>query len=192
MRRIGLLGGTFNPPHVGHLIMAEEARLKGKLDEIWWLPNRIPPHKKLSSDTSEEQRMELVSKMVQLHPAYKLSKMEMDRTGPSYTVDTVGELLNKEQNCHFSFIMGGDSLINFHKWYKADKLQKMISFIVLVRPGFAVPTNIEEFKEILLLDEVSLELSSSYIRDKIKNHSMNKFLLTNEVFSYIKENRLYE
>jgi nicotinate-nucleotide adenylyltransferase len=191
MKKIGLLGGTFDPPHVGHLIMAEEARIKGQLDEIWWMPNRIPPHKKLSSETSEQQRIELVTKMVELHPCYKLTSVEMDRSGLSFTFDTVRSLLNERPNDHFSFIMGGDSLEHFHSWHRSKELQEMIRFIVLTRPGFAVP-EMTFFKEILLIDEVSLELSSSYIRRKIKDGSLNRFLLTEEVYQFIKENRLYE
>lgn len=191
MKKIGLLGGTFDPPHVGHLIMAEEARLKGQLDEIWWMPNRIPPHKKISSGTSEQHRMELVKRMVELHHSYKLTSLEMDRTGLSYTVDTIRELLNEKPNDHFSFIMGGDSLKHFHRWHKSKELQKLIRFIVIHRPGFSIPEK-NDFNDILLLDEVSLELSSSYIREKIKDRSLNQFLLTKEVYQFIKENRLYE
>jgi len=191
MKKIGLLGGTFDPPHVGHLIMAEEARLKGQLDEIWWMPNRIPPHKELSSATSEQQRLELVTKMIELHPSYKLTSVEMNRSGLSYTYDTVRTLLKEKPNNDFSFIMGGDSLKNFHTWYRSEELQKMIRFIVLSRPGFSVPKK-NSFKDILFLDEVNLELSSSYIRRKIKERSLNRFLVTNEVYQYIKESRLYE
>ncbi|WP_416149289.1 nicotinate-nucleotide adenylyltransferase [Salipaludibacillus sp. HK11] len=191
MKKIGLLGGTFDPPHVGHLIMAEEARLKGNLDEIWWMPNRIPPHKELSSGAPEHQRIRLVEKMVEQHSTYKFSRLELERSGPSYTVDTIRHLLKTRPNDDFSFIMGGDSLKHFHLWYQSEELQRMLRFIVLVRPGFAV-ADTNNFKEILVIDDVSLELSSSYIREKIKGKSFNQFLLTKEVYQFVKENRLYE
>ncbi|PYZ94220.1 nicotinate (nicotinamide) nucleotide adenylyltransferase [Salipaludibacillus keqinensis] len=191
MKKVGLLGGTFDPPHLGHLMMAEEARLKTELDEIWWMPNRIPPHKQLSSNTTENQRVTLVSKMVDLHPSYKLSKVEMERSGPSYTVDTIKKLQNDHPDVQFSFIMGGDSLKHFSMWDRSDELQKMLPFIVLIRPGFAIP-EATKFLDLTILDEISLELSSSYIREKVKNNSLNQFLLIKEVYEYIRENRLYE
>lgn len=191
MRRIGLLGGTFDPPHYGHLIMAEEARIQAKLDEVWWLPNRIPPHKAPPSSSAEADRVAMVEEMTAQHEAYKLSLVEINREGLSYTVDTIAELQNAYHDCEFSFIMGGDSLQYFHKWYDWQRLGSMLPFIVLPRPGFDWPeTGIPN--ELIVLDEVSLELSSSYLRQKVKTGDVNPFLLTAGVHRYIKEHRLYE
>ncbi|RKL68644.1 nicotinate (nicotinamide) nucleotide adenylyltransferase [Salipaludibacillus neizhouensis] len=191
MKKVGIFGGTFDPPHLGHLIMAEEARIKGELDEIWWMPNYVPPHKKVSSKTTEKQRIDLVTLMVNTHDSYKLCLIEMQRKGLSYTADTVQDLLEDYPNMQFSFIMGGDSLKNFHSWHKSEELQAMLPFIVIVRPGFQVP-RVSVPKEVLLLEEVTVELSSSYIRKSIRSNKENKFLLLNEVYQFIKENRLYE
>ncbi|MGJ9381666.1 nicotinate-nucleotide adenylyltransferase [Salipaludibacillus sp. CF4.18] len=191
MKKVGIFGGTFDPPHLGHLIMAEEARIKGELDEIWWMPNYVPPHKKVSSKTTEQQRIDLVTLMVNTHDSYKLCLIEMQRKGLSFTADTVQDLLEDYPNVQFSFIMGGDSLKNFHSWHKSEKLQAMLPFIVIVRPGFQVP-RVSVPKEVLLLEEVTVELSSSYIRKSIRSNKENKFLLLHEVYQFIKENRLYE
>lgn len=190
MKKVGIFGGTFDPPHLGHLIMAEEARIKGELDEIWWVPNHVPPHKKVSSKTTEQQRIDLVSLMVKIHDSYKLCLVEMQRKGLSYTADTIQYLQADYPDVHFSFIMGGDSLTNFHSWYKSEELQTMLPFIVIVRPGFEIPL-VRIPKELLVLDEVTVELSSSYIRKSVQTKQDNKFLLTNEVYQFIKENRLY-
>ncbi|MCE7794178.1 nicotinate-nucleotide adenylyltransferase [Salipaludibacillus sp. CUR1] len=191
MKKVGLLGGTFDPPHLGHLIMAEEARLKKKLDEIWWMPNHIPPHKKLASGISEQDRIKLVAKAAELHPAYRLCTLEMERSGPSYTVDTVRLLQKEYSNKQFYFIMGGDSLNNFHKWYKYDQLKEMIPFIVISRPGFLI-SDADAPSRMTVLDDVSVELSSTYIRKSLKEGAINRFVLPEGVYEYIKENHLYE
>ncbi|SER79811.1 nicotinate-nucleotide adenylyltransferase [Salisediminibacterium halotolerans] len=190
MRRIGLLGGTFDPPHYGHLIMAEEARIQGNLDEVWWIPNRIPPHKAQPASSSEADRVAMVEEMVKEHKDYKLSRVEIDRGGLSYTVDTIAELQSTYADSEFSFIMGGDSLLHFHKWHDWERLGSMLPFIVLPRPGFDWPSSAVP-EELLMLDEVSLELSSSYLRKKIKAQEENPFLFTSGVYRYIKEHRLY-
>lgn len=191
MKRVGILGGTFDPPHLGHLMMAEEARIRAGLDEVWWIPNYTPPHKQLSSQTTEEQRIELVSMTVKLHPAYRMCLAEMERKGRSYTVDTIKYLQSKYPGVHFSFIMGGDSLKNFHSWYKSEELQLLLPYIVIARPGFEVP-KVDVPKQLLILDKVTLELSSSYIRESIQSGKENRFLLPVDVYQFIKEHRLYE
>lgn len=190
MKRIGLLGGTFDPPHIGHLIMAEEARMKGDLHEVWWLPNRKPPHKELSSGISDEHRLALVGKMAELSPAFKLCTKEMLRSGPSFTVDTVKELQLSVPDGDFSFIMGGDSLTHFYKWYKFEELGRLLPFLVISRPGFELPSDGMP-KDVTIIDDVFLELSSSSIRKQLNEGAVNRYLLTEEVYSYIKEHNLY-
>ncbi|UTR14346.1 nicotinate (nicotinamide) nucleotide adenylyltransferase [Salipaludibacillus sp. LMS25] len=191
VKKVGLLGGTFDPPHIGHLVMAEEARLEKSLDEIWWMPNPLPPHKEISSATSEENRRDLVKKMVDCHPAFRLCTFEMECSRPSYTTETVRALMKEMPTIQFSFIMGGDSLENFHKWYKYEELSQLLPFIVLTRPGYEIaqPTL---FRELTVIKNIKLDVSSTEIRKKIKDGSLNRFLLTDAVYEYIREYRLYE
>jgi nicotinate-nucleotide adenylyltransferase len=191
VKKVGLLGGTFDPPHIGHLVMAEEARLEKSLDEIWWMPNPLPPHKEISSDTSEESRLDLVKKMVDCHPSFRLCTFEMERTRPSYTTETVKALMEEMPTIQFSFIMGGDSLENFHKWYKYDELSQLLPFIVVARPGYQ-PKHPTSFRELTIIKNIKLDVSSTEIRNKIKVGSLNRFLLTDAVYDYIREYRLYE
>ncbi|MFA9558811.1 nicotinate-nucleotide adenylyltransferase [Evansella sp. AB-rgal1] len=190
MKRIGILGGTFDPPHIGHLFMAEEARLKVKLDEVWWMPNRIPPHKEIVNNTSQEDRLEMVKKMVALHESYSLCEIELQREGFSYSTDTM-ELLTKEfPDIQFFFILGEDSLLTLNSWYKSERLQQLVTFIVIRRPGFE--SEKESFSEnILMVEGSTVDVSSSSIRDSVQRGLLNRFLLTKDVYEFIKERQLY-
>lgn len=192
MKKIGLLGGTFDPPHIGHLIMAEEARLQCGLEEVWWMPNKIPPHKE-KTDTTEKQRIEMVEQMVRLSPSFALCLKEMERNGPSYTADTLLALKEEMPDIQFHFIMGGDSFENFHLWARYEELQHMIPFIVMKRPGSEKAiVKKEDFIELDFIDRFELNISSSEIREGVNRGTWNKFLVINEVNDYIKEHRLYE
>jgi nicotinate-nucleotide adenylyltransferase len=192
MKKIGLLGGTFDPPHIGHLIMAEEARLQCGLEEVWWMPNKIPPHKE-KTDTKEKQRVEMVEQMVRLSPSFALCLKEMERDGPSYTADTLLALKEEMPDTQFHFIMGGDSFENFHLWARYEELQSMIPFIVMKRPGSEqAKVKKEDFIELNFIDRFELNISSSEIREGVNRGTWNKFLVINEVNHYIKEHRLYE
>ncbi|NJP36518.1 nicotinate-nucleotide adenylyltransferase [Alkalicoccus luteus] len=192
MKHIGILGGTFDPPHIGHVIMAEEARIQFDLDEIWWMPNRIPPHKKMTS-TPEQLRIKMVKSVVQLSDSYRLCLKEMEREGPSYTSETVTRLIDDFPAYNFSFIMGGDSLAGFHKWNDFEKLQKNLSFIVMNRPGGPDPrVNLQEFTKLSFIEGVEMTISSTSIRSKRKSGAWNAFLVPEGVDSVIKEYGLYE
>lgn len=192
MNKIGLLGGTFDPPHIGHLAMAEEARIECGLDEIWWMPNRIPPHKK-QTNTSEKQRIEMVEQMVRLSPSFVLCLKEMEREGPSYTIDTLASLQAERPESEFYFIMGGDSYETFHLWHRYRELQQMLPFIVLARPGADEPAvRREDFSAVYFLERIQLSISSTSIRKSRTEGTWNQFLVTTEVAKVIKEHGLYE
>lgn len=191
-RKIGLLGGTFDPPHLGHLLMAEEARIQCGLEEVWWTPNKIPPHKTQAA-TLEKHRIEMVEQMVRLSSSYDLCLEEMDRKGPSFTLDTLTALKGKHPDSQFYFIMGGDSYESFHLWDRFKQLQQLISFIVVKRPGTGKATVApEDFREIVFLDRIELNVSSTKIRASRSENKWNKFLVTEEVNQLIKEHHLYE
>ncbi|MBB5173970.1 nicotinate-nucleotide adenylyltransferase [Texcoconibacillus texcoconensis] len=190
MRHVGIIGGTFDPPHIGHLLMAEEARLRVNLDEVWWLPNRIPPHKKQPSQTSEKDRLALTERMVSLHEHYQLSTVELERDGRSYTYDTMKQLCERYSDTRFYFIIGGDMIDDLPNWYRIDDLLELVTFIGIDRPGYR---NVPPYDEWMIhLEGALVDVSSSSIRNQIKEGSLNQFLLTKDVFDYIKEYRLYE
>ncbi|WP_078597250.1 nicotinate-nucleotide adenylyltransferase [Evansella clarkii] len=191
MKRIGLLGGTFDPPHIGHLLMAEEARLKMELDEIWWLPNRVPPHKEKTSRTTAMDRLDMVESMTKLNKSYKVCDIELKMEGPSYTVHTIDKLLEKFPGFTFYFIIGEDSLLTLQDWYGSDRLLAMVNFIVIRRPGYTFGEQ-ETAPSITIIQGPVIDVSSTLIRETIYEKKLNKFLLTKDVYSLIKERGLYE
>lgn len=191
MQHTGILGGTFDPPHIGHLIMAEEARINRGFDEIWWLPNALPPHKEASGATSQEDRLEMVKMITDLSAYYKLCDVEMERDGRSFTIDTIEELTRRYPDHRFEFIMGGDSLTGFYKWHEAKKLSSLLPFTVFARPGYPIPDTLVP-ESLTILKDISLDLSSTDIRDRMKKGKNNRYLLTDQVYSYIRKKGLYE
>ncbi|UTR09325.1 nicotinate-nucleotide adenylyltransferase [Evansella sp. LMS18] len=191
MKRIGLLGGTFDPPHIGHLLMAEEARLKMELDEIWWVPNRVPPHKEKTSRTTAMDRLDMVESMTKLNKCYKVCDIELKMEGPSYTVHTIEKLLEKYPDYSFYFIIGEDSLLTLQDWYGSDRLLAMVKFIVIRRPGYTYEEH-ETAPSITIIQGPVIDVSSTLIRETIYEKKLNKFLLTKEVYSLIEERGLYE
>lgn len=191
MRYIGILGGTFDPPHIGHLIMAEEARIYRGFDEIWWMPNNLPPHKQPSGAATQEERLAMVELVTDLSPHYKLCDVELKRDGKSFTVETVEEMILSFPDYSFEFIMGGDSLTGFHSWHEAKKLSTMLPFTVFARPGYTIPETLLP-EALTILDDISLDLSSTDIRERLKQGRNNRFLLSDSVYSYIRKKGLYE
>ena len=136
MKKVGLLGGTFNPPHIGHLIMANEVKHALHLDEVRLMPTSIPPHKADPSDATPEQRLHMVKLAVSESPGLTASSFEVDRGGVSYTFDTMTALTEQEPDTHFHFIIGGDMIDMLHRWYRIDDLMKIVTFVGVGRPGY--------------------------------------------------------
>ena len=191
MKRIGLLGGTFDPPHIGHLLMAEEARLSMNLDEVWWLPNRIPPHKEKRTNTSGQDRLDMVQAMTKLEGDFKLCDIELEMDGPSFTINTIKVLTAKFPDYKFFFIIGADSLLTLDSWHESERLKSLAKFIVIQRPGFEIAA--EHLSEsIIMVEGAVIDVSSTVIRKAISAKRLNQFLLTKNVNGIIKERRLYE
>jgi nicotinate-nucleotide adenylyltransferase len=133
-RRIGVLGGSFDPPHVGHLILAQEAWWQLGLDELRLVPCRDPPHKP-GPHFDAELRARLVAQAVEGHPALTLSRAEVDRPGPSYTVETLEALAADEPGARLWFVMGGDQLLGFSSWRAPARIVELARLAVAVRNG---------------------------------------------------------
>lgn len=187
MRRIGILGGTFDPPHLGHLIIAEEVRLALGLEEIWFIPSQEPPHKN-NAFTSAVTRVEMVQKAIEGNSYFKLNTIEVDRLGRSYTSDTLKLLKNEHPDDSFYFIIGADMVEYLPKWYNINELLEMVSFIGVKRIG----SELETPYPIKMVDIPYMEISSTMIRERICKSSSVKYYLPEAVIRYIKEKRLYE
>lgn len=188
MKKVGILGGTFNPPHIGHLIMANEAYHALQLDEVRFMPNAIAPHKQIEGDPSTEERRKMVEIAIAPYPQFKLETIEIDRGGVSYTYDTMVELCEKEPDSKFYFIIGGDMIDSLHTWYKIDKLIRLVRFIGLKRPGTLSTTKYD----ITMVEAPQIDISSSFIRKRLKTGETLKFLIPDEVEAYIRKEGLYE
>jgi len=187
MRQIGILGGTFDPPHYGHLLIANEVLSTLQLDEIWLMPNREPPHKHKSDLVSNEDRVQMLKAAIQDNPDFKIQTIELDREGPSYTFDTMKMINARYPDDRFFFIIGADMIEYLPKWHKIDELVELVQFVGVDRPFHSHVTTFP----ILYVDVPAMEVSSSMIRERLENGKSVRYLLPEPVIEYIKERHLY-
>lgn len=187
MKKVGLLGGTFNPPHIGHLIMANEVKHALQLDEVRLMPTSIPPHKADPSDATPEQRLRMVNLSVSGIDGLKASSFEVDRGGVSYTFDTMKALTEQEPDTKFHFIIGGDMIDMLHKWYKIDELLDIVTFVGVGRPGTVGETQYP----ITMVHIPEIDLSSTLIRSRLQTGDTVRFLVPESIEAYIRQEGLY-
>lgn len=188
MRKIGLMGGTFNPPHIGHCIVAKEVQVACELDEIWFLVSGTPPHKEGEDIASNEHRAEMVQRMIANDTTFHLCTIELERNGVTYTYDTMKELSERYPNDAFYFIIGGDMVEYLPKWYRIDELVKLVTFIGVGRPGYELDTRYP----VQMIDVLQIDISSSLIRQRVREGGNIKYLVADKVDTYIREQGLYE
>lgn len=196
MNRIGIFGSSFNPIHIGHMIIADQAIERFNLDKILFVPTKTPYHKK-SDILDFDFRTQMAYIEAQKHGKIEVSNVEQNIEGNSYTFDVIRLLEKEYRDTKFYFIMGSDSLVNFDTWYKYDKLLDMIEFIVFKRPGDEDLSDlIEEYRQVGMsihyYDDLQLEISSTFIRESIKAGKSVRYLLSDEIIRYIESNKFYE
>ncbi|WP_400164131.1 nicotinate-nucleotide adenylyltransferase [Brevibacillus sp. TJ4] len=187
-KHVGIMGGTFDPIHCGHLLAAEQAREQAKLDEVWFLPTHIPPHKSRHGLTPAHHRLRMVELAVADHPAFHVCDEELRREGPSYTYDTMRLLTQKFPTHHFSFIIGGDMVNTLPEWNHYEELVRMIRFIGLARPGSRMK---RENESVTYVEMPVWDISSTLIRNRVGAGKSIRYLVPDAVARYIKENGLY-
>lgn len=188
-RKIGILGGTFDPPHLAHLMIAQESMDACNLNEVWFIPTSIPPHKKNEDMASAEERVEMTRLAINNRDPFKLCTIELDREGPSYTLDTINILKRKYPNDEFYFIIGSDMAVSLHTWNGIEELKKSVTFIVTTRPNYTVGSPFEE--EFIKVNVPEMELSSSDIRQRVSQKESIRYLMPEAVRMYVEEHRLY-
>ena len=194
----GIIGGTFDPIHIGHLIAAEQAQTKLGLTKVLFMPAGQPWFKANNGITSAQHRVEMVRLAISSNPSFKLCTVETGRTGPSYTIDTMVELSDKQGVDNPYFIIGSDSLEGFPLWKEPVKLLQMCRLVVVSRSGSmqidlssleaAVPGLLDN---ITLLDMPIINISSSDIRGRMAQGESIRYLVPAEVWQYIVKHRLY-
>lgn len=187
MKKVGILGGTFNPPHNGHLIIANEVFDALKLDEIRFMPNAIPPHKEKAGDAKLNHRLDMTRLAIEDTPYFQLETAEIERGGKSYTFDTLVELKVKEPDVDFFFIIGGDSIDTLETWYRIKELLQLVTFVGVGRRGSVGQTDFP----IVKVDIPLIDVSSTLIRRRFTEGKTVKFLIPEKVEHYIREECLY-
>ncbi|MBO8156011.1 MAG: nicotinate-nucleotide adenylyltransferase [Bacillaceae bacterium] len=186
MKNVGLLGGTFDPPHIGHLIVAQEVLHKLSLNEIWFIPSHIPPHKD-KANTSASHRLNMLKKAVNSEPQFKIDPIELTRGGVSYTIDTIKELRKLHPDHQFTFIIGADMVEYLPKWHQIDQLKKMVQFVGVKREGY----QLEERESVKIVDIPGIDISSTELRKRFRADQPTKYWLPESVEKYIREHGLY-
>lgn len=190
--RIGLMGGTFDPIHLGHLIVAEHVRVALDFAQIWLLPAASPPHKRESAVAPAKHRLKMAELAVEDNPHILASDAEFSRPGRSYTVETVEMLQHRYPQHAFYFIIGVDMVIDLPNWHRIEDLLDRIPFIGVMRPGYDWPSSRHPFAERVRYVNVPLiDISATEVRKRLSRGESCRYLIPDRVYSYIREHRLY-
>jgi nicotinate-nucleotide adenylyltransferase len=198
-RKIGIMGGTFDPIHIGHLVTAEEVRIEYSLEKVIFIPAGTPPHKLDSPVTPAIHRYIMTAMATHSNPHFFVSAIELERPGPSFSVDTLRTLkAQHDENTEFYFITGVDAISELLTWNNVDQVLQLCHFVAATRPGCvsALEDVIEYFgdrgrERIHRLDTPELEISSTDIRDRIRTDRSIKYIVPESVESYILKESLY-
>ncbi len=200
--RIGLYGGSFNPVHIAHLVLAEEACTQLELDRVIFIPAKFPPHKKPTHLAGARDRVRMARLAVSGNPRFTVSEVELRRGGRSYTIDTVAAMRRRfGARVELFFLVGADSVVELPTWFKIRQLVRQCLFVPLSRPGVRLPKaqmlapaiGLKEARDILsrLIRMPRLEISSSDIRQRIVEGRSIRYLVPDAVAAYLVRKKLY-
>lgn len=197
MKKIGIIGGTFNPIHLAHIYIAYEAKCQLNLDKVIFMPAGSPPHKKNEDILDAPLRYEMVQEAIKSYEDFEISNYEIEKEGFSYTYETLEHLKSKDNKLYF--ITGADCLMNIEKWKNPDRIFRVSNLVVFNRPGYDKELlNIQKDEiekkyntSINFLDIMDLEISSSMIRARIKQGKRIDFFISKGVLDFIRENNIY-
>ncbi len=186
-KRVGILGGTFNPPHLGHLVMAEQVGKQLGLQKVLFLPTNEPPHKKQDPSISPAHRKKMIQLAIQDNPLFEFEGVELERTGKSYTIETIQQLKERNPHDEFYFIIGGDMVATLADWHRIDELVQLVQFVAIKRLGYEETTPYP----VIWVDSPEIGISSTMIRKKIKSGCTVNYLVPQPTLEYIKKEGLY-
>lgn len=189
---VGLFGGSFNPPHIAHLIVAEVVRDQFGLEEVWWIPNATPPHKPNEELVSVEHRQAMTERAVEPNPDFRICNVEVEREGVSYTVETVRVLQDQHPNTDFGLILGSDSLDHFAEWHRPEEIAERVPIIVYKRPGAIESVADPRFaNHVRYAAAPVMEISGTEVRARQRAGRSIRYLVPEAVRSYIETHDLY-
>ncbi|MEE9166066.1 MAG: nicotinate-nucleotide adenylyltransferase [Candidatus Neomarinimicrobiota bacterium] len=192
--RICLFGGTFDPPHVGHLIIGRIVKESEDFDRMIFVPAFVPPLKSRSRVSSTKERLEMLRLCLDRDKDFELSSVEINRGGISYTLETIREVKShyRPDSSELHFLMGSDSLLDFHLWKDYEKILKECQVLVAARPGFrASQISPQILSRIRFVRAPQIEISSSQIRQRIRDGLTVRYMVLDPVWEFIKEHGLY-
>ena len=191
MKPVGILGGTFDPVHLGHLITAQFVYEVRNLSKIIFIPNRVSPHKTDKVISSALHRVKMLNLAIMVIKHFKVSEIEINREGISYTIDTLKEL--KKAYSDIELIIGYDNLLEFSTWKDPDDILDQAALVVMNRKIKAYPENPDKyFSSAIILDTPQIEISASDIRNRVKKNLPINFLVPQNVMEYISTQNLYK
>ena len=204
--RIGIFGGSFDPIHYGHLILAESCREQANLDQVWFVPSNVQPHKPEGPRATDRQRCEMIELALAGHTAFILSKIELERDGTSFTVDTLREISQSNPDDELFFLMGADSLASFDQWHTPDEILELATPLIVNRPSqedwkgnvdysklesLVSEERLAAFKE-MAVNNPLIEISSSNIRQRVNEQMSIRFLTPRSVEKFVQTKKLYQ
>lgn len=195
--KIGVLGGTFNPPHIGHLVLAQEALERFGLERVLWIPAARPPHREVESDPGPEVRAELCELATADDERFEVSRIELEREGPSYTVDTIAALRQSNPQLEPFLILGGDQAASLPRWHEPERLLELAQVVVVDRTGWsrdAVAISIARLRgaeRVRYFDMPRVEVSSTLVRLRIARGQSIRYLVPDAVRRKIEDANLY-
>jgi nicotinate-nucleotide adenylyltransferase len=195
--RIGLLGGTFNPPHLGHLVCAQEAYLQLELDRVLVVPAHVPPHKPVDDEPGVEHRLELCRLAIAGDERFEICELEANRDGPSYTVDTLEELHSQMSDSELVLIVGADVAVGFSGWNAPERILSLAHLAVAERPGTdraEVARALEPMSgggRVRFFDMPEIGISSTMLRERVRAGQSTRYLMPDGVRDYIDQRGLY-
>ena len=199
-KKVGIMGGTFDPIHIGHLILGEAAWRQFHLDEVWFMPAGNPPHKRnRTGRASDEQRVEMVRLAIRSNPHFVLSLIEMNPDGYSYTYRTLERLREQYPDTDWYFIMGADSLVDFDTWREPQRITEACQVVVATRNQMdntvfrdLLEQRCSEYHhDFLRLDTPNLDISSKHLREMIRAGESIRYYTPDSVLCYIQESGVY-
>jgi len=191
IKKIGLFFGSFNPIHIGHLIIANYFVEYTDLDQIWFVISPHNPLKAKSTLLADNHRLAIVTRAIEENPRFKASSIEFKLPQPSYTIHTLVHLQEKYPTNNFVLIIGSDNLVSFHKWKNYEEILKHYQIYVYPRPG-SEGSDLINHPSVKLVKAPLMEISSSFIRKSIKEKKDVNYFLSESVYAYVKEMHFYE
>lgn len=190
-KKIGLFFGSFNPVHVGHMIIANHMINETELDQVWMVVSPQNPHKKKNTLAKDYDRLNMVKEAIGDNIRIKASNIEFSLPIPSYTVDTLAYLTEKYPKDEFSLIMGGDNIGSFHKWKNYETILKYHHIFVYSRPNYELG-DLADHPKVTILEAPLLDISASYIRKCIKEGKSIRYLVSDRVHAFIKDSGAFK